>query len=93
MAKIKIIIGFNYQESKLFNQIPYFIKDYQNNFWYGGNSIYKENTEICLFDSYIIKDTITLDTLVVNKNYPLPDLIKIDSQGYELDIIKGSYHS
>ena len=66
------------------------IKFYENPLWYGGNSIYRENTHFFPPDGYIIKETITLDTLVENKKYPLPDLIKIDVQGAELDIIKGS---
>ena len=31
-----------------------------------------------------------LETVVKNKKIPLPDLIKIDVQGAELDILKGS---
>ena len=33
--------------------------------------------------------TMTLNTIVKTKNFPLPDLVKIDVQGSELDIIKG----
>lgn len=31
-----------------------------------------------------------LETIVKNKNIPMPDLVKIDVQGAELDILKGS---
>ena len=57
---------------------------------FGGNSYYRENT--CHFpkENFVIKDTITLDTLVRNKNYNYADLIKIDSQCSELDILKGA---
>lgn len=66
------------------------IKFYQNDLFYGGNSIYKENTSYFPENNYIIKDTITLDTLVEQKQYPYPNLIKIDCQGAELDILKGA---
>ena len=56
----------------------------------GGNSIYREQTSYFPDTQYKIKETITLDTLVKSKNYPYPDLIKIDVQGAELDIIKGA---
>jgi hypothetical protein len=32
----------------------------------------------------------TLDTIVKNRNFPSPDFMKLDVQGSELDIIKGS---
>ncbi|MDC0903699.1 FkbM family methyltransferase [Pelagibacteraceae bacterium] len=40
-----------------------------------------------------IKKTITLDEIVVKKNLPFPNFIKIDTQGSELDILKGSQKS
>jgi FkbM family methyltransferase len=33
--------------------------------------------------------TITIDTIIKEKNYPKPDLIKIDVQGSELRVLKG----
>ena len=66
------------------------IKFYQNDNFYGGNSYYKENTEYFPSDIFIIKETITLDTLVENKKYNFPDLIKMDIQGAEMDALKGS---
>jgi len=50
-------------------------------------SFYKENIKS------VIKKTITLDEIVKNKNLPFPDFIKIDTQGSELDILKGSQKS
>ena len=47
-------------------------------------SLYKEN-----FNT-VIKEAITLDELVEREKIPLPNLIKIDTQGSELDILKGS---
>jgi FkbM family methyltransferase len=66
---------------------------YQNDISPGGNSYYKENSWAT--DIYYNKDsekllkTITIDTAVNNKNFPYPDLIKIDVQGCEIDILKG----
>ena len=47
-------------------------------------SFYKDNIK------KIKKQTITLDELIIKKNLPFPDFIKIDTQGSELDILKGS---
>jgi FkbM family methyltransferase len=66
------------------------IKFYQNDMLFGGNSYNRENTIYFPPDKYILKDTITLDTLIENKKYPFADLIKIDSQCSELDILKGA---
>jgi len=66
------------------------VKFYQNDNFYGGNSLFKENTKYFPEDVFIMKETITLDTLVNNKNYPLPDLIKADIQGAEMNMLKGA---
>ena len=60
----------------------------------GGNSYYKEvgsinSNEIYPENSFTQMTTMTLNTIVKTKNFPLPDLVKIDVQGSELDIIKG----
>lgn len=65
---------------------------YQNTYHPGGNSYYQENEEInpdasLLFNHSIKKITNTIDQFV--GKYSLPDLIKIDVQGAELDILKG----
>lgn len=61
--------------------------------WYGqlgtGDSYYKENTS---FSDNIVpkkKKTQTLDGLIKNHNLPTPDLIKLDTQGSEIDILLG----
>jgi len=41
----------------------------------------------------VVKKTITLDEIVKKKNLPFPDFLKIDTQGSELDILKGSQKS
>lgn len=62
----------------------------------GGNSYYKENIELSpraeeLFPESSIKkiNTITLDYALEYFNFPIPDLIKMDVQGAELDVLKG----
>lgn len=62
----------------------------------GGNSYYKENEtyspaakNIYTKEFEEIRLTKTIDYIVELNNYPLPDLIKIDVQGAEIDILKG----
>ena len=71
------------------------ISFYQNDELSGGNSYYKEighRDSATIFTENHIKHKIgmKLETVVKNKNIPMPDLIKIDVQGAELDILKGS---
>lgn len=47
-------------------------------------SFYKKNIKT------ILKETTTIDELVAKEKLPFPNLIKIDSQGSELDILKGA---
>ena len=81
---------------------PLFSEDYVEMDFYenvehpGGNSLFEENAEFSprareLFEGRQVKRTTRkLDTLVRDLNIPLPDLIKIDAQGAELDILKGA---
>jgi len=64
----------------------YYVADYE---FPTGNSIYKEQTHF--FDNYEIRNLpiVTLDSLVERRKLRNIDFIKIDTQGSELDIIKG----
>lgn len=68
---------------------------YQNDDFSGGNSYYKEighpNSHSIFTETHVKhKMGMKLETVVKNRHFPLPDLIKIDVQGAELDILKGS---
>ena len=54
-----------------------------------GDSYYKENTSFYEEVKPIKKQTITLDSIVRDQNIALPDFIKLDTQGSELDILAG----
>jgi len=83
--------NINYNMCCLSNVNDLEVKFYQNDFLFGGNSIFKEkNDKVFPPENFIVKKTITLDNLVESKNIPYPDLIKMDVQGNELNVIKGA---
>jgi FkbM family methyltransferase len=55
-----------------------------------GDSYYKENTKWYESKSSIVVDCKTLDQMVKTHNLPLPNFIKLDTQGSELDILSGA---
>jgi FkbM family methyltransferase len=66
---------------------------HQNTEHPGGNSIYKENEKYA--NNQPVREekvyiTRTLDSVVAEYNLELPNLIKMDVQGSELDILKGA---
>ena len=70
------------------------LKFYVNYRLITGNSYYKENNDIFYpEDMYEIKKAMTLDTIVKQNDFPLPDLIKIDVQGAEIDILNGALNT
>jgi FkbM family methyltransferase len=73
------------------------ISFYENTEHPGGNSVYKENIvlspradELFPEEKKVRKISMTLDTVVNENNFPMPDLIKMDIQGAELDVLKGA---
>ena len=72
------------------------VKFYENPFLPWGNSYYMENENEsppgCEFNEghAKVKTARTLDAIVAERNWPLPDMIKIDVQGAEKDILKGA---
>jgi len=73
---------------------------YNNPIYLGGNSYYKENSKyssaaekIYLQEFETKRITKTIDTIIKEKNLPLPDLVKIDVQGAEIDILNGMKES
>ena len=87
--------GYKYFTGVLSDSNSKYVKFYQNNEHPAGNSYYKEighkNSHIIYPESnYTNEKTITLSKVVNNLKFPMPDLIKFDVQGAELDIIKGS---
>lgn len=74
------------------------VKFYQNSTHPCGNSYYREigmNLSHIYFpeNNYVEKITKKLDTIVSERSFPLPDFVKIDVQGAEVDIIKGGINT
>lgn len=69
---------------------------YEDPICLGGNSYYKENSKYSpaadkIYNENSAKKRIgkTIDTIVNQNKFPLPDFLKIDVQGAEVDILKG----
>jgi FkbM family methyltransferase len=89
--------GLKYHLGVLSNESGKEVDFYQNDNAPGGNSYYRENPDVNPEASKYFNEShcrrlksVTLDALVRLKPLPLPDLIKMDVQGAELDVIKGS---
>lgn len=65
---------------------------WQNDMIPGGNSYYREIgcTEFFTDEMKSTRVTKTLDQVVKERGFPPPDFIKIDVQGSEIDILRGS---
>lgn len=86
--------GILYHIGVLSDEDNKLVRFYENKEMPGGNSYYKEigsaNAELVFPESsYTEKYTMTLESVVRQKDFQLPDLVKIDVQGCELDILKG----
>jgi FkbM family methyltransferase len=73
------------------------VEFYQNNDAPGGNSYYRENPDVQPSAAKIYAEvykrkvkTIGLDDTIRARSLPMPDLIKMDVQGAELDVLKGA---
>ena len=88
-ANVKYFIGLlSDEDNKL-------LKYYYNSFNPNGNSYYREigsslSNEYYPENQFEYKQSYTLSSIVKNNSFNYPDLIKIDVQGAELDILKGS---
>ena len=68
-------------------------KFYQNDYNPGGNSYYREigckDGDFFPEHEFLELSSKKLDTIVEERNFPLPDFVKIDVQGSEIDVIRG----
>jgi FkbM family methyltransferase len=89
--------GLGYHIGLLSDQNGKEVDFYQNDYHPGGNSYYRENEEVNPQAPQYFNEshrrrltTVTLDAVAGLKEFPAPDLIKMDVQGAELDILKGA---
>jgi len=83
-----IITGHSFFINVLSNEGREFVE-----FWVGlntGDSYYKETTTWYDEQKAVRMPCTTLDKLIEEKNLPIPNLLKIDTQGSELDILSAS---
>lgn len=86
--------GYKHHVGVLSDADDKIVKFYQNDTDPGGNSYYREvghqlSSRVFPDDSCTSCSTRSLDSVIAERNFPLPDLIKIDVQGAEKDIIAG----
>ena len=89
--------GMKYHVGVLSNETGKEVDFYQNDIHPGGNSYYKENEVVNPETVNYFNDshrrrlkTVTVDAVSNLKRFPKPDFIKMDVQGAELDVLKGS---
>lgn len=85
--------GYRYHIGVLSDTDSNIVRFYQNDYLPGGNSYYREigceNGRFFPKEKYLEKTTRTLDSVIKERGFPLPDLVKMDVQGAELDIVRG----
>ena len=89
--------GMKYHIGALSDETGKEVDFYQNDHHPGGNSYYLENPLVnpqapAYFNQSHKRKmkTVTLDAIVRLKQFPPPDLLKLDVQGAELDVLKGA---
>lgn len=89
--------GMKYHIGVLSDESGREVDFYQNDYHPGGNSYYLENPDVnpqapaYFNESHRRKlKTVTLDAVQRLKQFPQPDFLKLDIQGAELDVLKGS---
>ncbi len=85
--------GYDYHIGVLSDENDKEVKFFQNDLFPGGNSYYREvgsPTNVFPEDLYLLKTTRTLDSVIEERGFPWPDLIKLDVQGAELDVLRGA---
>lgn len=82
--------GYQYHIGVLSDVDGKTVRFYQHDTMCTGNSYYREMcSHVYQDDTYVEKTTIRLDSVVAQRGFPMPDLVKIDVQGSEMDVIKG----
>lgn len=83
-------VGHNYQIGVLTDSDHKPITFYNDPTNIGGNSYYCENTEHYGEQHAVNVVGMSLDAVVEKNNYPLPDMMKLDVQGAEIDVLRGA---
>jgi FkbM family methyltransferase len=87
-------VGWEYSMGLLGAEDGQIVKYYQNDFQPTGNSYYREigceHGDYHPENQYLWKPIRKLDMVVEQREFPLPDMVKIDVQGAEWDIFLGA---
>jgi len=87
-------VGWEYSMGLLGQENDQIVKYYQNDFQPTGNSYYREigctHGDYHPENQYLWKPIRKLDTVVEQREFPLPDMVKMDVQGAEWDIFLGA---
>jgi FkbM family methyltransferase len=90
VAKVLENSGMSYYSGILSDKDDKAVTFYENAQHPGGNSYYRESTGNFTEEHAKERKTYTLDSVVKDFGWDLPDLIKLDVQGAELDILRGA---